>query len=292
MQSDIAIKLMTAIEAREVAEQIRVHLDDARGLILDLYERKGWKALGYGSWRECVIGEFDQSKSHLYRQLDAAKIEREISPIGEKAKPIPEGQLRPLKELPEGTRAEAYREAVEKTEGKPTAKAVQEVVDRKLAKPTAHVNGVATIDPPDIAKLRAAGKIHPDAIVTVVEPDPIDDEPEAIEPEETPEAFLESLPLRAQLSGRCLRIFEQDASVYRELEAHRKAFSYHAVRVMNVKQRRGGQYAHSVTRFIRTAHPKHWKACPAPEFGGCGGSGRVEMIGECIKCFGRGYLIF
>jgi hypothetical protein len=35
--------------------------------------------LGYKSWRHCVVAEFDQSKTNLYRQLEAAKVDREIS---------------------------------------------------------------------------------------------------------------------------------------------------------------------------------------------------------------------
>lgn len=86
---------MTADEARSCVHSINENLNNARVLLLDLYDRKGWAALGYANWRDCVEAEFQQSKSYLYRQLEAGRIEREISPIGEIGR-IPEGQLRGL----------------------------------------------------------------------------------------------------------------------------------------------------------------------------------------------------
>src|SRR5205807_1142448 len=61
---------MTRDEARQCVERINHHLDEARALLLDLYEREGWRALGYASWRECVAGEFPKwRQSYLYYQL-------------------------------------------------------------------------------------------------------------------------------------------------------------------------------------------------------------------------------
>jgi hypothetical protein len=82
-------------------------------LFFDLYEREGWSALGYQSWRECVVAEFKQGQAYLYRQLKAAQTEKVISPKGENS--IPEKQLRPLTKLkgdPEAQR-EAWQKAVE-----------------------------------------------------------------------------------------------------------------------------------------------------------------------------------
>lgn len=88
--------------ARHHVERIRehlirgdYHLNQARKLILDLKDLQGWQVLGYKSWRECVMTEFTQSSASVYRQLNAALIELEISPnggIGE----INERVLRPL----------------------------------------------------------------------------------------------------------------------------------------------------------------------------------------------------
>jgi len=68
-----------------------------------------------------VVKEFSNSQAYLYRQLEAAKTEKVISPIGEKE--IPESQLRPLTRLkddPEKQRV-AWTRAVETApEGKVT----------------------------------------------------------------------------------------------------------------------------------------------------------------------------
>lgn len=87
---------MTADEARSVVRRINHHLSSARDLLLDLYQREGWRALGYGSWEECVKEEFGKSRSYLYRQLAAGRLEKALSlPVGDS----PESHMRPLIEI-------------------------------------------------------------------------------------------------------------------------------------------------------------------------------------------------
>src|SRR5262245_37821707 len=90
---------MTATEARRCVTRIVQAMGEARAELLDLYERRGWLALGYGSWRECAIAEFGQSQSYLYRLLAAGQVEQRISPIGEIGV-LPESQLRVLSQVP------------------------------------------------------------------------------------------------------------------------------------------------------------------------------------------------
>lgn len=104
------IPLMTADDAQAAVTAINRHMQRARALLLDLYEQRGWVALGYSSWRECVAAEFDASATHLYRQLQAAEIERRISPIGEIGV-IPEAQLRPLAALPPAAQPAVWQHA-------------------------------------------------------------------------------------------------------------------------------------------------------------------------------------
>jgi hypothetical protein len=261
--------------------------------------RRGWVALGYESWRECVAAEFGQSQAYLYRQLAAAMIERELldfSPMGEKLDDrlcdrIPERQLRPLAALPtKEARQEAYAEATEAAKGKPTARHVEEAVAKKLTA----VDGKHADDPKDVATLRKAGKIPADAVVTVSEPtrEPgDDDDAEPVEVRvETDQDFLGKLKLRAKLPDRQRRIFEADALTFRELEQYRRAFQFHATRTLNKKGRKGA-YAFRLSRFLKIDHPSDWVLCPTVEQGGCGGSGEVHLIGECPKCKGRGYWI-
>lgn len=74
---------MTAIEARQCIEDIKHGMTNIRLQLLELYEREGWRALGYDSWRGCVLVEFGQSEAKLYYELAAAKAERNISTMVE-----------------------------------------------------------------------------------------------------------------------------------------------------------------------------------------------------------------
>lgn len=132
--------LMGADEARDIVGKIREAMDNSRAWLAELHEREGWKALGYKSWRECVMAEFGQSQAYLYRQLAAAQAEKLISPDGEVGQ-IPEAHLRPLSKVPETQRAEVWQEAVDTAPaGKVTGEHVASVV-RKRA--------VGTVDAPD-----------------------------------------------------------------------------------------------------------------------------------------------
>lgn len=119
---------MTIDEARQCVDGINASITNARVLLWELYTREGWKTLGYSSWRECVAAEFNQSQAYLYRQLKAAEIEQNISPIGEIGR-ISESRVRPLTALPPAQQAEAWQKAVETSNGKPTAKDVQAAVN-------------------------------------------------------------------------------------------------------------------------------------------------------------------
>src|SRR4051812_9262733 len=124
---------MTAREARALANKIKQHIDDARDLLLELYESRGWRSLGYKSWKQCVEIEFGQARSSLHYQLEAAKVAKEIEATGVQnlnTAEIPDSHLRVLAPVPNERRVEVYREAVQESGGKPTAAKVQEVADR------------------------------------------------------------------------------------------------------------------------------------------------------------------
>jgi hypothetical protein len=128
MNTDI-ITTMTEQEARQCVQDIRAGLVNVGRKLLDLYERDGWRVLGYTSWRECAQAEFGYRQSHTYRLLEAATIERNISPIGE-IQAIPESQLRPLTALEPAQQIEAWQRAIDTApNGKITAAHVQAVVD-------------------------------------------------------------------------------------------------------------------------------------------------------------------
>jgi hypothetical protein len=126
--NDLTIRKMTDKEARECVVKINTNMTNIRSLVLELYEREGWSAMGYASWRECVTAEFKQGQRHLYEQLEAAQTEKNICAV---AQNIPERQLRPLTKLrndPEKQK-EAWQQAVDTApEGKVTAAHVASVV--------------------------------------------------------------------------------------------------------------------------------------------------------------------
>lgn len=90
--------LMSQTEAIEQIAKIKESLIGLRKLLLELFEGKGWQVLGYKSMRQCMLAKFGKSESLLYRQLKAAKIEKEISPNGEIGT-IPEAHLRHIGKL-------------------------------------------------------------------------------------------------------------------------------------------------------------------------------------------------
>jgi hypothetical protein len=122
---------MTEPEARACVSAINGHMNSARALLLSLYERRGWVALGYQSWRECATAEFDHAQRTLYQELEAARIEQRIAPLAQIGT-IPERQLRPLSALTPMEQPIAWQEANERTNGKPTARDVTQVVDEML----------------------------------------------------------------------------------------------------------------------------------------------------------------
>jgi len=155
-----AVVLMSAEAARECVEAIRQtyakagnELITLRQQLLSLYEGEGWRPLGYGSWRECVTSEFEQSQRRVYQLLTAAKIDRQLQLAGfvPGTKPATERQYRALAAAPEDARPGVWDEALQAAApAKPTARQVQSVADRWAGKvtrreeipaPFAHVSG-------------------------------------------------------------------------------------------------------------------------------------------------------
>lgn len=161
----------------------------------------------------------------------------------------------------------------------------------RLAGEQSVVNGKFTSDPQDIAKKRAAGKIPADAVVEVIEPEG-QQEPKQVEAtvsEPDDGAWLESLPLRKQLSPTRRVGFDRDAILFRRTEGSVRALR--ASHATDIKKAGSGSYSYLLKRFLRIEHPKHWTLCPTHELGGCNGTGELQLMGACPKCHGHGYLV-
>lgn len=121
---------MTLEEARETDRLIKRHINTTRYLLLDMRDRKGWKALGYESFKEYGEKELNYQERHLYRLVDAAEIGMQIGTDQLDSQP-PESQLRPLTAVPEDVRKQIWDEATKKAEAegeKRTAKHVEQAV--------------------------------------------------------------------------------------------------------------------------------------------------------------------
>lgn len=129
---DVATTPFTEAEARHLVNKINAGISAVGEMLLELYEREGWRALGYSSWRECVMAELDFQQSRVYQLLDFAQITRTLSnsTIGGKI-PLPqtERQARPLTRLPAEDQPTAWQQAVDTApNGKVTAAHVEETV--------------------------------------------------------------------------------------------------------------------------------------------------------------------
>lgn len=270
--------VMTEPEARSCCDRIRNGLDSVRAMVKDLHDREGWKALGYPSWRACVLAEFDQSQSHLYRQLEAARVEAEVSPNGEIGS-IPEAQLRPLAALPEGDRKGAWDEAVATAPGgKVTAAHVESVVSGRVSP-----NGET--DPPDIARQRRNGIIPEDAVVTVTEPEPADeDEPANVKEEQSDQEWLAECPAREKLSEVCRKRFDTAALNYRRSEDERARHRRVMKQILSCPPGFPDSFTSLFNFYSGVKHPKHWVECKD-----CDGTGEYPAVGKCTTCHSRGY---
>ena len=178
MSEEVVVVLMTKQEARACVENIKASDRNTRALLLDLYERHGWEALEYDSWRACVVGEFKQSERYLYKQLEAAQVEKAICPIGQNSiGAIKESHLRPLTSLPPAEQREVYQRAVETApEGKVTAKHIEETVSKMNKKgyiytetyPVSDAMAFATMAISQLERIRQDDPERQDALNDVV----------------------------------------------------------------------------------------------------------------------------
>lgn len=94
---------MDANEARECINKIRSSAAEIGRLLLNLKTRKGWKALGYRTWTDCLEREFPHSRKHLYEFMKAAPVIEAIGllPTGNK---LSSGQAAIVAQYPEELR--------------------------------------------------------------------------------------------------------------------------------------------------------------------------------------------
>lgn len=326
-----AAEIVTIDRARAhaICAKIRQSMTSARDLLLELYEGRGWEALGYKSWRECATAEFGEHQRTLYKQLEAAKVAREldasqdglsVGEFGNKSTPanaisvsVPDSQLVALAKAPEGTRAEVLEVATGAAGGCPTAEIVRAAVEAKNADPEASAEQLVEAVRAAVAvKAEPTSRVAEEEVAKPVaaEPDAADEDGEA--PEEviqavreehaeaaakrdelTDDEWLAGLPLTSKLQGHALDKFRRDALYYRRFEPIRRELArFHSKAKKEVFRGASGQgyVSFTVGSLLSVEHPKDWRVCPPIESGGCDGTGTPGIIGQCPTCYGRGYL--
>lgn len=144
---NINMNELTVIESNqldkceEIIEQgLQTFVDVGRALQIvkegKLYRTK------FRTFEEYCEHRWQVTKLHAYRLINAAQTVSilEENP-GIEVLPQKERQVRPLNKLHKDERAEAWQQALDETDGKPTSRDVQSVVDRR--KPTIGVDGPA-----------------------------------------------------------------------------------------------------------------------------------------------------
>ncbi len=190
---------------------------------------------------------------------------------------------------------------------KPKKKVEPESTNGPIGK--SKVNGEIVDDPPDIAERRRIGKIAPNAIPEVDQPEPGEEttfeaikeeheERQAIQADMSDNEWLVTLPLSSKLEGVPLKTFQGEAITYRKWERQIKARKIQGKEIWNQIKRKG-PFAHRIDRGSNIDPPEKWLQCPSVENGGCNGEGRLRLgegdlakdVGQCTRCYGKGYWI-
>lgn len=125
---------MTLEEAQAKHAQLKSLESVMRSSLLEMRDRKGWKALGYSSWAEYGEAEWGYGRQYLDRLATASRIQQIVAPMGAQ---ISERITRPLGKVDDADKKALFDEAVERAlaEGKKLgAKMMEDVVAEHLEK--------------------------------------------------------------------------------------------------------------------------------------------------------------
>lgn len=79
---DVIQEDMPEAEARTLTRDIKDSLDKIGARLLEIRQRRGWKSMGYASFRAYLAEEFVQSREHLYELMRAAPVQERLSGVG------------------------------------------------------------------------------------------------------------------------------------------------------------------------------------------------------------------
>lgn len=133
MDAQLTSITLTLAEAKELTAQIKSGAEQVYEMLLRAHDGKAWQVMGFDSWRDYAVKEFEMSQRRAYYLLDHAKIQVEFSDCTMVQKPN-ERQSRHLSTLDtKAQRVEAMEKATElaASEGRdaPTARHVEAAVE-------------------------------------------------------------------------------------------------------------------------------------------------------------------
>jgi hypothetical protein len=114
-------------ELEQVIERGLGTFVDVGHALLEIQQRRLYRAAGHRTFADYVAKRWDLSSAHAYRQIEASKVVDILAPIGEVPLPANEAQARELAPLvndPDAVRA-IWMETVQEADGRVTARAVR-----------------------------------------------------------------------------------------------------------------------------------------------------------------------
>ena len=132
MNQLVTLPDMSLEEATAKHQELKAIHGVARSMLLEMRDRKGWKALGYLSFEDYGDKEWSYKTSYLYGITKAAEIQKVIENSSMAEKDIPERQLRPLTQVPDDIKKQIWDEVNEENKVV-TAKLIEEAVAKYKA---------------------------------------------------------------------------------------------------------------------------------------------------------------
>lgn len=146
------VQPMNESEARDCVKAINRAVSVAGESLLKLHSRKGWEALGYKTWEECVDGEFSVSRATVFRHLRIAQVESDIAEKSQVetsgAPKLNDRQAKALSVVPPEQRKEVWEKTKAKTGlANPPAPAIEETLNDLPANPPTQPEPKPTVEP-------------------------------------------------------------------------------------------------------------------------------------------------
>lgn len=154
--------MMTKDAARELTDQIKATATATYVLVHRAHEFKCWVSLGYNTWEDYVVAEFDMSKSRSYQLINQAKVVQAIQDV-----------------VPDGTNimlTEAQARDVEKALPKITDKIKNQTKDQTPSEAAKTVKDIVEDERNAIKKEKESKKRTENDGVSLLDGDELDEE--------------------------------------------------------------------------------------------------------------------